>query len=52
MCAGRTWIVRGSNGENTIKATGRTQAEAWQRACEPAAAVGMLAGPEPVGIDL
>jgi hypothetical protein len=37
------WIVSGVNGENVIEARGRTQAEAWWRACEQARAVGMLA---------
>jgi hypothetical protein len=37
------WLVCGANGENLISAGGRTQAEAWHRACEQAAAVGMLA---------
>src|SRR5262245_18229438 len=45
--AGRSWVVSGSNGENTVNATGRTQAEAWARACDQAAAVGMLATPRP-----
>ena len=37
------WCVSGSNGENAVRAEGRTQAEAWWRACEQARAVGMLA---------
>ena len=36
------WFVSGTNGENAVNARGRTQAEAWHRACEQAAAVGML----------
>jgi hypothetical protein len=36
------WLVCGVNGENAINAVGRSQAEAWWRACEQAAAVGML----------
>jgi hypothetical protein len=36
------WLVCGCNGENVIEARGSTQAEAWHRACEQAAAVGML----------
>jgi hypothetical protein len=36
------WQVTGANGENQIAARGRTQAEAWHRACQQAAAVGML----------
>jgi hypothetical protein len=37
------WVVSGSNGENLIFATGSTRPEAWWRACEQAAAGGMLA---------
>jgi hypothetical protein len=37
------WLVTGTNGENRIQVAGRTQAEAWHRAAEQAAAVGMLA---------
>ena len=37
------WLVTGTNGENVVHALGRTQAEAWWRACEQARAVGMLA---------
>jgi hypothetical protein len=37
------WLVSGVKGENAINAVGRSQAEAWWRACEHAAAVGMLA---------
>jgi hypothetical protein len=40
------WFVSGTNGENAVNARGRTQAEAWHRACEQAAAVGMLAALE------
>jgi hypothetical protein len=36
------WLVSGSNGENRIAARGRSQAEAWWKACEQAVAVGML----------
>jgi hypothetical protein len=36
------WLVTGSNGENMIRAEGATRAEAWHRAVEQAAAVGML----------
>jgi hypothetical protein len=39
---GAVWWVTGSNGENAIRAEGRTQAEAWARACEQAKALGML----------
>jgi hypothetical protein len=37
------WQVDGSNGENRLKVQGATPAEAWYRAVEAAAAVGMLA---------
>jgi hypothetical protein len=37
------WLINGANGENALRAEGKTQAEAWHRACEQAAAVGMLA---------
>ena len=37
------WLVTGSNGENRVQAHGRTQREAWWRACEQGGAVGMLA---------
>jgi hypothetical protein len=50
-CAGRTWLITGTNGENVIHATAETQAKAWQRACEQAAAVGMLAAPKPGDFD-
>jgi hypothetical protein len=43
VVAGGTWIVSGANGENLLRAAGRTQAEAWAQACEQGAAVGMLA---------
>ena len=36
------WCVEGHNGENRIEARGRTQAEAWWRACEQARAAGLL----------
>ncbi len=38
----RVWVVSGVNGENAIEARGASQAEAWHRACEQAAAVGLL----------
>jgi hypothetical protein len=38
-----TWLVTGGNGENRLKARAQSQAEAWWRACEQAAVVGMLA---------
>jgi hypothetical protein len=37
------WLVRGTNGENLVRATGRSQAEAWWGACVQAREVGMLA---------
>jgi hypothetical protein len=37
------WLVSGANGEKVLHAEGKVQAEAWHRACEQAAAVGMLA---------
>jgi hypothetical protein len=47
--SGRTvWQVDGSNGENRLKVQGATAAEAWWRAVEAAAAVGMLRGPRPM----
>ena len=39
---GLMWLVTGSKGENLTRAEGQTQAEAWQRACLQAEAVGML----------
>jgi hypothetical protein len=36
------WVVSGSNGENPIRAEGRTAVEAWGRALEQARALGML----------
>jgi hypothetical protein len=39
------WFVSGSNGENLLYAEGRARDEAWWRAGEQAAAVGMLAPP-------
>jgi hypothetical protein len=44
---GPRWLVTGANGETLVEARGATQAEAWHRACQQAAAVGMLARPEP-----
>jgi hypothetical protein len=43
--AGGGWLVTGTNGENAVKAWGSSPAEAWHRACEQAAAVGVLARP-------
>jgi hypothetical protein len=43
------WIVTGTNGENVMKAEGRTQTEAWYRATLQAQAVGMLAPTHPTG---
>ena len=42
------WVVGGTNGENRIEGRGRSQAEAWYRATQQAAAVGMLARPREV----
>jgi hypothetical protein len=39
---GLVWLVTGSNNENMIRAEGATRAEAWHRAVEQAAAVGVL----------
>jgi hypothetical protein len=39
---GLVWLITGLNGENCIRAEGATQAEAWHKAVEQAAAVGML----------
>lgn len=36
------WLVTGINGENMIRAEGRTHAEAWYRACQQAESLGML----------
>jgi hypothetical protein len=41
------WLVFGTNGENQLLAEAAGQAEAWHRACEQAAAVGMLAPARP-----
>jgi hypothetical protein len=43
VASGTRWLINGANGENVLRAEGKTQAEAWHRACEQAAAVGMLA---------
>lgn len=40
---GVAWCVSGQNGENLIRAEGRTRDEAWQAALGQAGAVGMLA---------
>jgi hypothetical protein len=45
VCAWRTWLVSGTNGENRIEAEGRTQSEAWYRACQQAESLGMLTRP-------
>jgi len=34
--AAAVWLVRGNNGENAVKAEGRTRAEAYWRACQQA----------------
>jgi hypothetical protein len=41
---GLVHVVIGSNGENQIRAEGATCREAWHRALDQAAAVGMLPG--------
>jgi len=40
--SGVVWLVTGLNGENRIRAESATQDEAWHRAVEQTAAVGML----------
>jgi hypothetical protein len=40
---GVAWCVYGRNGENIIRAAGRTRDEAWAAAVEQALAVGMCA---------
>jgi hypothetical protein len=37
-----TWLVTGTNGDHVIHAEGRTQSEAWWRACVQARAMGLL----------
>lgn len=39
---GLAWAVDGWNGENVIRATGATGAEAWRAAVDQARALGML----------
>ena len=39
------WLVTGNNGENVVRAEGRSRAEAYWRACVQAREVGMLAPP-------
>jgi hypothetical protein len=39
---GLVWLVWGSNGENLIRAEGRTKEEAWRNAEMQALALGML----------
>jgi hypothetical protein len=41
---GFEWLVTGTlvHGECPLRATGRTRAEAWQRACDLARAMGLL----------
>jgi hypothetical protein len=41
---GLVHVVTGTNGENMIRAEGATCAEAWRRALDRAAAVGILPG--------
>jgi hypothetical protein len=38
------WVISGTNGENMIRAEDATCSEAWRRALDQAAAVGMLPG--------
>jgi hypothetical protein len=40
-CCRAAWLVSGVNGENAILAVAATQADAWRRACDQAATVGM-----------
>jgi hypothetical protein len=35
------WLVCGGNGENAVMAVGRSQAEAWWRACEQSLVAGV-----------
>jgi hypothetical protein len=42
IATGTTWLVSGTNDENRIEAEGRTQSEAWYRACQQAETLGML----------
>jgi hypothetical protein len=42
-----SWLGTGTNGENQVRAEGRTQAEAWHRASLQAQAVGMLGRARP-----
>jgi len=39
---GPLWLVTGTHGMHVIRAEGLTQTDAWQNACELAAAVGLL----------
>lgn len=41
VCHGSRWIVTGNNGENIIRASADSQADAWRIAFEQAEAVGM-----------
>lgn len=36
------WLVTGRNGENWLRVEGKSQAEAWRRACQFAESMGML----------
>ncbi len=42
------WVVSGTNGENLVHTEASGRAEAWHRASEQAAAVGMPAPPRSV----
>lgn len=48
VSGGVLYVVDGMNGENRLLAQGRTSAEAWQRACQYAEAVGMLRPDQPM----
>ena len=39
------WLVYGANGENLLKATGRTQTEAWQLPAKEAERLAQLHSP-------
>jgi len=44
---GLEWAVEGWNGENIVRADGRTEAEAWRAAFGQAQGLGMLGGARP-----
>jgi hypothetical protein len=45
IVSGSGWRVFGTNGENMIDVTAKTQAETWWRACEAARSLGLLGAP-------